>query len=145
MATFEQDLIIFEDDTLLLRYTFNDLEDTFDTQWGVWWGAYPYASFPPSTPPAVPPTIQKHTDWTVSSGGPLLDTNDIAVVNADTIINVTFNQTDFIAGGGSLLTDTEYYTELVVSPNQNESTSVVAATGKLYISSSMFSIAGYRP
>jgi len=145
MATFEQDLIIFEDDTLLLRYTFNDLEDTFDTQWGVWWGAYPYDDFPPAEgDEPVPPTIQKHTDWTLN-GSTLSDTNDIAVVNADTIINVTFNQEDFAADGGSLLTDTEYYTELVVSPNQDQSTSVVAATGKLYVSSSMFSIAGYRP
>ena len=143
MATFDQDLIVFEDDTLLLRYTFNDLEDTFDTQWGVWWGAYPYNTWPPSTTPTSP-TIQKHTAWTVT-GGSLSDTNDIAVVNADTIVNVTFNQGDFTAAGGNLATDTEYYTELVVSPNKNESTSVVAATGKLFISSSMFSIAGYRP
>ena len=68
----------------------------------------------------------------------------VAMENGSRDLNIGRSETGTYASG-SLETDKEYYTELVFSPNGNESFSVVAATGKLFISSSMFSIAGYRP
>jgi hypothetical protein len=144
MASFEQDLIIFEDDSLILRYTFTDLEDPFTTSYAGWWGAYPYATFPPSTPTS--PTIQKYGGWQSDTpDGVPTGTNGLTIPSGDSIINISFSQDDFVASAGTLATDTEYYTELVLSTNGFDTTSIVAATGKLFISSSMFSIAGYRP
>lgn len=154
MATFEQDLIVFEDDTLLLQYTFSDLQGEFDFNWGGYWAAWSYddwtnsrsGSNSPNTPPL--PDLAKNTNMTVN-GGTLTSTNDFIVGTQDNIIKIYFNQSDFNASSGAqpgnLSTDTEYYTELLLSPTNNESTSVVAATGKLFISSSIFSTSGYRP
>ena len=162
MASFEQDLIIFEDDTLLLRYTFTDLETPFSTNESVFWSAWTYddwtgartGSQTPQLPlTTVPsgPDIYKADTWTIATGGTLTPTNtgNISVVNNDVVVNVNFVQSDFSAttptAFAGLATDTEYYTELVLSNNGSENTSLVTATGKLFISSSMFSIAGYRP
>ena len=146
MAEFEQDLIIFEDDTLLLRYTFTDLATPLTSGMGFWWGAVTSSGFP-NTPGSLP-NCSAHNNWdapialTIGTGNITVDAPDI--------VNIQFTQAMFEASAGtyasgSLETDKEYYTELVFSPNNNESFSVVAATGKLFISSSMFSIAGYRP
>ena len=164
MATFEQDLIVFEDDTLLLQYTFSDLQGEFDFNWGGYWAAWSYDDWTNSrsgsnnagnplqtgswnTPPE--PDLEKNNDMTVAGGGTLPTNNDFIVGTQDNIIKIYFNQSDFVAssGGqpGQLATDVEYYTELLLSPTNNESTSVVAATGKLFISSSIFSTSGYRP
>ena len=163
MATFEQDLIVFEDDTLLLQYTFSDLQGEFDFNWGGYWAAWSYDDWtnsrsgsnnasdpseqnPWNTPPE--PDLEKNTNMTVN-GGTLTAYGDFIVGTQDNIIKIYFNQSDFVAssGGqpGQLATDVEYYTELLLSPTNNESTSVVAATGKLFISSSIFSTSGYRP
>jgi len=84
-------------------------------------------------------------------------TGDIAITSTNEI-TVSFAQSDFAASGGPLNTDTEYYWELVASifnfgriltpptaitPEPFETQ--VIATGKLFVSSSMFSIKGYRP
>ena len=163
MATFEQDLIVFEDDTLLLQYTFSDLQGEFDFNWGGYWAAWSYddwtnsrsgsnnANIPGTpinwtTPPL--PDLEKNTDMTVN-GGTLTAEGDFIVGTQDNIIKIYFNQSDFVAstGGqpGQLATDVEYYTELLLSPTNNQDNSVVAATGKLFISSSIFSTSGYRP
>ena len=163
MATFEQDLIVFEDDTLLLQYTFSDLQGEFDFNWGGYWAAWSYddwtnsrsgsnnAANPAGTPAwAVPPDpdLEKYTDMTVNNST-LTATGDFIVGTQDNIIKIYFNQSDFVASSGAqpgnLSTDTEYYTELLLSPTNNQDTSVVAATGKLFISSSIFSTSGYRP
>ena len=149
MASFEQDLIIFEDDTLMLQYTFTDLEGTFTNSNAAWWGAVPTSTWNPGgNPPATTtPTIQKFTGWNGVSPGPsATDTGNITVVTGDTIVRVFFIQADFVGStAGTLATNTEYCTELVLSTNGSEDTSVVAATGKLYISASLFSAAEYRP
>jgi len=144
MASFEQDLIIFEDDSLILKYTFTDLEDPFTTSYAGWWGAYPLDSFPPADD--TNPTIQKYGGWQSDTpNGVPTGTNGLTIPNGGSVINISFTQADFTEDGGTLATDTEYYTELVLSTNGFDTTSIVAATGKLFISSSMFSIAGYRP
>lgn len=161
MASFDQDLIIFEDDTLLLRYTFTDLEGTFNGTEAVWWAAWSYddwtdqrtgsANSPGSYTNPTVPDLEKYDNWNGVSPGPSsTGTGDINVVSGDVIVNVYFDQEDFIASaaGGQpeyLDTDVEYYTELVISDTTSENASVVAATGKLFVSSSMFSVAGYRP
>jgi len=84
-------------------------------------------------------------------------TNDI-YINAyqdfysPVVITVPFTQADFDADGGVLETGTTYYWELVAGKTAEYDTdngyllkSQVAATGTMYVSSSMFSIAGYRP
>ena len=153
MASFEQDLIIFEDDTLMLQYTFTDLEGTFNSSYEAWWGAVSSSYFHPDTgnPPAtITPALQKKSSgWTDGPGSasPAIP-DDITVVTGDTIVRVFFNQDDFVAtttSAPTLETNTEYYTELVLSTNGSEATSVVAATGKLYVSASLFSAAEYRP
>jgi hypothetical protein len=157
MASFEQDLIIFEDDTLMLQYTFTDLEGTFTTSNSAWWGAVSSSAWHPGgDPPAtiLGLTVEKASSspnaWTGMPGG--FPTSGITVVNGDTIVRVFFTQADFGASAISPLPDTtglqtnaEYYTELVLSTNNQDNTSVVAATGKLFISASIFSAAGYRP
>ena len=153
MASFEQDLIIFEDDTLMLQYTFTDLEGTFNSSYAAWWGAVSSSAWHPETgddPPASIPglTVEKASNnWTGMPVG--FPTSGISVVTGDTIVRVFFTQADF---GESLTpnttgfqTNAEYCTELVLSTNGSENTSVVAATGKLFISASIFSAAGYRP
>lgn len=142
MASFEQDFIIFEDDYLLLRYTFTDLEGTFTGTEAVWWGAWDYNDWTGSTGAIA---TYKADNWTGTTPTPPGDTGDISVVSGDVIVNVTFEQGDFDASTGPLATDTEYYTELVISSTTSEDNSVVAATGKLFVSRSMFSAAGYRP
>jgi len=143
MASFEQDFIIFEDDTLLLRYTFTDLEGNFNGTEAVWWGAWDYNDWTGSTGAIA---HQKFDNWNGDSPGPSnTGTNDINVVSGDVIVNVFFEQDDFTADSGPLSTDTEYYTELVISSTTSENDSVVAATGKLFVSRSMFSEAGFRP
>jgi len=172
MASFEQDLIVFEDDTLLIQYTFTDLQGTFDNNWGAFWAAWSYDDWtnsrsgsnnaPGDTPPYTDtpqPDLVKYTDWSAitsdgehygGTGITLTTTNDIEIPDGETIVKIYLNQSDFIeaAAGGQpkyLATDTEYYTELVLSPNKDEADSVVGATGKLFISSSIFSVANYRP
>ena len=139
MASFNQDFIIFDQDTLLLRYTFTDLESTFNSSWGVYWGA----ALKSTWPGVATPVQEKATaNWTTTVAiNP--DDNNISVVSGDVIVNVFFTQANF--GEGNLLPNTEYYTELVVSNNANEINSVVAATGLFYVSQSMFTQAGYRP
>lgn len=156
MASFEQDLIIFEDDTLMLQYTFTDLEGTFNSSYAAWWGAVSSSAWHPGVPPPGNPpsdipgvTVEKYAGWDGVSPGPGTGNNGITIVTGDTIVRVFFTQADF---GASLTpnttgfqTNAEYCTELVLSTNGSENTSVVAATGKLFISASIFSAAGYRP
>lgn len=145
MASFDQDLIIFEDDTLLLRYTFTDLENSLTGGERIWWGAVSSSAFPNNDGDF--PNCAAHTAWNTALGS-LNSTGNVTITTPD-IVNIFFSQDMFEEQGGyvsgSLVTDKEYYTELVFSPTTSENVSVVAATGLLYISSSMFSIAGYRP
>lgn len=66
-------------------------------------------------------------------------------------IRVDFNQSDFAASGGPLVTGTKYYWEVVVGEIKNYSITnydvptQVVATGYMHVSESIFSIAGYRP
>jgi len=171
MASFEQDLIVFEDDTLLIQYTFTDLQGTFDIDWGAYWAAWSYddwtgyrtgsnnaAASPPSYADTPQPDLEKYTNWDVinappahegGSGVVLSSNGDVDVVNGETIVKIYIRQADFASSGGTgpnyLVEDTEYYTELVLSPNKEEGQSIVGATGKLFISSSIFSTANYRP
>lgn len=149
MASFEQDLIIFEDDTLMLQYTFTDLEGTFNSSNAAWWGAVPKSTWNPETgdPPAsVSATVQKGSgNWTFSGGLPTgFPTSGITVVTGDTIVRVFFTQADFGTSTTLLNTNVEYCTELVLSTTTSEAQSVVAATGKLFCSASIFTSAGYR-
>lgn len=141
MAEFNQDLIIFEDDTLLLRYTFLDVD--FPAGSDFWWGAVSSSAWPNSQ--GEPANCSAHTAW----GDPNWISTGNVTTTSPNIVNIQFNQDMFAATdtyvSGNLQTDTEYYTELIYTPNGNDEYSVVAATGLLYISSSMFSIAGYRP
>ena len=73
--------------------------------------------------------------------------------NGPVNIITEFSQTDFEASGGPLETDTTYYWELIVGEtiqnaiwgNIGDIGTQVVATGELYVSSSLFSAAGYRP
>lgn len=145
MAAFDQDLILFEDDTIVLRYTFTDLITPFDSNTALWWGVWEYDDWT-AIPRAGSINGYKANDWTTGDSGTPNNTLDISVVNGDFIVNVTIQQSDFQSGGSVyLLTDTEYYTELVMSPGGNEDQSLVSATGKLFVSSSIFSVSGFRP
>lgn len=83
-------------------------------------------------------------------------TGDIAITTTNEI-TVSFAQSDFAASGGPLNTDTEYYWELVASifnfgrtlvppstTNQPFESQVIA-TGYMHVSSSVFSVSGFRP
>jgi len=152
MPKFDQDITIFEDDTYLLQYTFSDLQENFTSDWGTWWGVYEASSWPPLG--QASPVIQKHTIWNnvASGGGTLAQTNgsdgnpDIRIVVNSNIIEVIFTQQDFESTTPSAMdTDGTYYAELVTSPDKDENTSLVAASGLIYISSSIFSVVEYRP
>lgn len=139
MASFEQDFIIFDEDRLLLQYTFTDLETNFNSNWAAWWGAAENSTWPDTA------TIIREkatSNWTNGPTSP--DDNNITLVNGDVIVRVFFTQTDFGDSVNQLDKNTEYYTELVVSNNAGEDFSVVAATGILYVSQSMFTEASYR-
>ena len=145
MAAFDQDLILFEDDTIVLRYTFTDLITPFNSTTALWWGVWEYDDWT-ATPRAGSINGYKANDWTTGDSGTPNDTLDISVVNGDFIVNVTIQQSDFDPAAAVYLeTDIEYYTELVMSPNQTEAQSLVSATGKLFVSSSIFSVSGFRP
>lgn len=147
MAEFNQDLVIFEDDRLLLRYTFTDLETDLANNMGYWWGAVSSSAFPNSGFP----NCAAHNNWNAPSN--LGSGTGNVTVDSPNIVNIQFTQNMFkqaqddgqTYASGTLFTDKEYYTELVFSPTANESDSIVVATGLLFISYSMFSIAGYRP
>lgn len=158
MPKINQNFIVFEDDTSLLEFTFGDLQENFTSDWGAWFGTFEsnYLWPPSVTPPGIWGTeIEKHTAWTNTGNGALSQTNgsdgnpDIKIIANSNIIKVYFTQQDFVATSTnpstSLVTGKAYYYELVTSPDKDEDTSLVAASGFLYISASIFSVANYRP
>ncbi len=152
MASFDQDLIVFEDDTMLIQYTFTDLTENFTTGYSVWWGACLTTQL---ADPAVPANespdstniVQKANNWSGGDQSPPSNTGDIILVSNSTIVRVYLKQSDFTSGTDltKLQTDKEYITQLVISDDQSENQSVTGAQGKFFISSSLFSAAGYRP
>jgi hypothetical protein len=136
MASFNQDFIKFEDDTFLLLYTFTDLTSNFDTNWEAWWGC--------SESEGEASVLQKCTSvW--GTGMPVAPFQ-VVIPNGGTQIQVFFTQADFAnTTGGVLVTNTTYYTELVVSPTGNENTSLVAAVGTFIPKKSIFTSDLYRP
>ena len=150
MAEHKQDLIIFDNDTFKIRYTFlsiqNELgnlgenEVVFDANFGAFWSAGLNSDWP-----TIPSMIRSKASagWTYAITFSPND-NNIDVISGTTIVDVNFNQSDFV-GGGKLQVNTEYYTELVISNKADEANSIVAATGILYTSASIFTAASYRP
>ncbi len=150
MAEHKQDLIIFDDDTFKIRYTFSSIQNqlgvlnesqfVFDANFGAFWSAGLNSDWP-----TIPSMIRSKgtANWTYAITFSPND-NNIDVISDTTIVDVNFDQSDFI-GGGKLQVNTEYYTELVISNKAEQATSVVAATGLLYVSASIFSAASYRP
>tara|TARA_R110002167_G_C12695202_1_gene652854 strand:- start:2764 stop:3216 length:453 start_codon:yes stop_codon:yes gene_type:complete len=150
MAEHKQDLIIFDNDTFKIRYTFlsiqNELgnlgenEVVFDANFGAFWSAGLNSDWP-----TIPSMIRSKASagWTYAIAFSPND-NNIDVISGTTIVDVNFNQSDFV-GGGKLQVNTEYYTELVISNKADEANSIVAATGLLYTSASIFTAASYRP
>jgi len=150
MAEHKQDLIIFDNDTFKIRYTFlsiqnqlgvfNESQFVFDSNFGAFWSAGLNSDWP-----TIPSMVRSKgtTNWTYAIFFSPNDDN-IDVINGTTIVDVNFNQSDF-QGAGKLQPNTEYYTELVISNKAEESTSIVAATGLLYTSASVFTAASYRP
>ena len=155
MASFDQDLIVFEDDTMLIQYTFTDLEENFNTGYSVWWGACQTAQLDPNaTPTSTPPSpsvstiVQKAKNWSGGDQTPPSNTGGIVFVSNSTIVRVYLFQSDFTSSATTytkLQTNKEYTTQLVISNDQSENQSVTGAQGKFFISSSLFSAAGYRP
>jgi hypothetical protein len=150
MAEHKQDLITFDDDTFKIRYTFlsiinelnfsNQNEFIFDSNFGAFWSAGLNSDWP-----TIPTIVRSKAtaNWTYAVTYTPSDYN-ITVINNTAIIDVNFNQSDF-NGADNLLTNTEYYTELVIANKADESNSIVAATGLFYVSASLFSAAEYRP
>lgn len=152
MAEFSQDIITFEDDTFIIRYTFTDLDEyinnsnltlsgeTFTSNWGFFWCAGLNSDWP-----TIPTIVRSKAtnNWSYATSYIPSDYN-IAPVIGTNILNVNFNQNDF-NGANALAVDTEYYTELIVDDKANYGNSIVVATGLFYVSPSMFSSAGYRP
>ena len=142
MATLGQAVTVFEEDTLVLRFTFNDLTEDFDSGWGAWIG-FGASNFPTST------TIQRSkatSGWTYAAGSPT-ETGQVAVIQNSNVVEVYFSQADFSDDGASntLTGGTDYYFELVVSDNKNQNRSVVAATGIFTVNESLFTVNGFRP
>jgi len=155
MAQFNQDLIIFDNDTFKIRYTFlnianvfgaagagtgNEDATVFDSNYGAFWSAGLESDFP-----SIPTIVRSKatTGWSYAIAFTPNDFN-VSVINDTTIIDVNFTQADF-NGANKLEANTKYYTELVISSKASFNTSVVAATGILHTSASVFSAAGYRP
>ena len=150
MAEHKQDLIIFDNDTFKIRYTFSSIQNqlgvfnesqfVFDASFGAFWSAGLNSDWP-----TIPSMIRSKgtTNWTYAIFFSPNDDN-IDVISGTTIVDVNFNQSDF-QGAGKLQPNTEYYTELVISNKAEQATSVVAATGLLYTSASIFTAASYRP
>ena len=153
MAQFNQDLIIFDNDTFKIRYTFSSIanvfgpigsgnEDatSFDSNYGAFWSAGLESDFP-----SIPTIVRSKATagWSYAVAFTPNDFN-VNIINDTTIIDVNFNQSDF-NGAGKLEANTKYYTELVIDKKASFATSVVAATGILHTSASIFSAAGYRP
>ncbi len=148
MASFDQDLIVFEDDTMLIQYTFTDLTENFNTGYSVWWGACLTTQLDPTDanyPPTNGTMVKKANNWSGGDQTPPSNTGDIVLVSNSTIVRVYLKQSDFGTGLTKLQTDKEYITQLVISDDQSENQSVTGAQGKFFISSSLFSAAGYRP
>ena len=151
MAEHKQDLIIFNDDTFKIRYTFSSIQNqlgflgenevVFDANFGAFWSAGLNSDWP-----TIPSMIRSKgtANWTYALPGFSPNDNNIDVIVDTTIIDVNFNQSDF-QGAGKLQPNTEYYTELVISNKAEQAISVVAATGLLYVSASIFSAASNRP
>ena len=140
MASFNQDFIKFEDDTFLLLYTFTDLTSNFDTNWQAWWGC--------SLTEGGASVLEKCTSsWATGTAGPMPNAGQVVIPNGGTQIQVFFTQADFAntTPVGGLITNTTYYTELVVSPTGDEDTSLVAAVGTFIPKKSIFTSDGYRP
>ena len=154
MAEHKQDLIIFNDDTFKIRYTFSSIENeafytygggiipqpVFDSNFGAFWSAGLNSDWP-----TIPSMIRSKASpfWSYAISFTPND-NNIDVIVGTTIVDVNFNQSDF-QGAGKLQANTEYYTELVISPKKDQESSIVAATGLLYTSASIFTSAAYRP
>ncbi len=144
MATLGQAVTVFEQDTLVLRFTFNDLTVDFDANWGAWIG-FGASNFPSST------TLQRTkatSGWTFAGGAPTIDDlGSVAVIQNSNVVEVYFDQADFATTttATKLTGATDYYFELVVSDDKTESRSVVAATGIFTVNESLFTVSGFRP
>ena len=145
MATLGQAVTVFEEDTLVLRFTFNDLTVDFDNQWGAWIAFCANTDFLNGGSS----TIQRSkatSGWTYAAGSPT-ETGQVAVIQNSNVVEVYFDQEDFaqtttltkLTGG------TDYYFELVVADNHDESRSIVAATGIFTVNESLFTVNGFRP
>ncbi len=152
MAILNQDFTTFEKDSIFVQYTLTqansdqlgpDAWEGFTTSTGgplaAWWAACKKSTFPSTT------TLQaeKAVNW-IQSGTPTPpeNTNDIFFISNTNNIRVYINQDDF--GTGKLEVDTEYLIQLCVSGNKRESLSVITAQGVMTISTSLFTLAGYR-
>jgi len=146
MATLGQAVTVFEEDTLVLRFTFNDLTVDFDSAWGAWIGFCANTDFLNGGSS----TIQRSkatTGWSYAGGNTPTETGQVAVIQNSNVIEVYFSQDDFIATttAGRLTGGTAYYFELVVADNKNQNRSVVAATGIFTVNESLFTVNGFRP
>ena len=151
MASFDQDLIVFEDDTMLIQYTFTDLAENFNSGYSVWWGACLTTQLADPPVPGAPTAsniVQKSINWTAGDATLPPNNGGITVIPNSTTVRVYLLQSDFTAGSTDytkLQTDKEYITQLVISDDTTENQSITGAQGKFFISSSLFSAAGYRP
>tara|TARA_R110000823_G_scaffold75219_1_gene172031 strand:- start:881 stop:1339 length:459 start_codon:yes stop_codon:yes gene_type:complete len=146
-----QDFTTFEKDSIFVQYTLTqangdqgglDAWDGFGNSTGTisaWWAACKKSTFPSVT------TLQaeKAVNWNqISSPTPPVDTNDIFAISNTNNIRVYLNQDDF--GAGKLQVDTEYIIQLCLSGNRRQILSFTTAQGVLFVSTSLFTLAGYR-
>ena len=154
MAILNQDFTTFEKDSIFVQYTLtqansdqvgnpNDIWNGFSTSTGgalgIWWAACKKSTFPATTTLQAEKAVNWHQNGTPD---PPENTNDIFTILNTNNIRVYINQDDF--GTGKLEVDTEYLIQLCVSGNKRESLSAITAQGVMTISTSLFTLAGYR-
>jgi len=145
MATLGQAVTVFEQDTLVLRFTFNDLTVDFDNQWGAWIAFCSNTDFLNGGSSVI--QRSKATSNFTYAAGSATETGQVAVIQNSNVVEVYFSQDDFAltTTAGKLTGGTDYYFELVVADNHDESRSVVAATGIFTVNESLFTVNGFRP
>lgn len=133
MASLNQDIIVFDHDTIDIRFAVIDASNAINsTDARAWWGV--------ATSNSSSVEFQKSSgEWDATAPTPP-DGDSSEIVLAATTITVKVEHVDML----DLDQQTEYYHECVYSGTNDTNESVVVSSGKYFVSKSICTALGYR-
>lgn len=133
MASLNQDIVVFDHDTIDIRFAVIDTDSAINQADGrAWWGV--------ATSNSSSVLIEKSSGTWGGTGTvpPAGSSSEIAL--ATTTITVKITHADML----NLSEQTKYYHECVYSGTDDTNESVVVSSGKYFVSKSICTALGYR-